>query len=360
MGRINDVIYTGDSAFSLAKDHERVIETLKKKFTEFFGADHENGICSCLDAPVYVYYEVFDDFDRALYNAPMDELEQVFGERGYRHLGTVGAKYFIDLYMKYAYVPGEKNDRAHYTARCMHLLTTIEQDDVEAQVVFFGPKVLGPVMTHELLHAISMRVVKTGENEDQETEKCGLALANRVTGQRDNVYLNEIFTQFLADKIYGELEEKGVKFGADYARERSFHDVLLPMFEDFFEKHLDVLKEAYIGQSLQPLYDLFGKENFNRMNRNLNNICKLGLPNQYLDIYVQNMHEQDPQDRSKKIIYDGIKLAKQEYEWDITTDVFVRLQALFSELAVNGDRLCESINDCLNHAEEVLESSSKK
>ncbi len=90
-----------------------------------------------------------------------------------------------------------------------------------------------------------------------------------LTNEREDSWqqydgINEVVNDYLATKIFKLAEDKGVKFGRGESRP-SFYSFAFPIFENFFEDNLELLKEAYISKDNLAFAKAIGIENFENL-----------------------------------------------------------------------------------------------
>lgn len=136
--------------------------------------------------------------------------------------------------------------------------------------------ILNTVFVHELLHIISL----THATEQNPYHKSGLGyVVENTNNQQKRKFgdLDEICTEYFARKVV-----KIMKFDnfSPFCNE-STKDISIDFFERFIEKHINILKEAYMSHNPLLLEKYFGSENCVKLNNLAEDVRKLSFSTRY-------------------------------------------------------------------------------
>ncbi len=126
-------------------------------------------------------------------------------------------------------------------------------------------------LIHEINHAVSSSCKLSGNFLNSKSGFCFKKSIHLSNGKMVDlvpwsryIAINEVTNEFLAQKIHGKLEERGVKFGV-LGREKANYSLVFPVLENFLEEHLEDIKESFIGDDHMRLANSIGEENFNAL-----------------------------------------------------------------------------------------------
>ena len=169
-------------------------------------------------------------------------------------------------------------------------LTSINLDNEKLLnfVILRDPRMLNDnYIVHETNHAVSSSAklideficVKNGVKPNLSMLEKYSDFKNviKLKGYEEYRAINEVLNDYLTGKILEIMEKDGFKI-SPIKNSTSIYSAILPIFKDFFDRHLNAIKNKYISDNSKDLIKYFGEENFNElatvMSKMLNIILK--------------------------------------------------------------------------------------
>lgn len=233
-------------------------EGQKRIIAKVVGKKYEPQVCSILDYARFLYYtpEQADALDKELFGLDF-VMSDLFKEIHNMINDDLFEMCLVDRIQDVKFNQSKGNG----------LSSSFKIDFEPIRDFIILPIDASPVIRfHEQLHSASSKCIWTDDPEvpDHYAVKSGLIMGEDNMPTLPN--LNEIFTQYLANRAVEELKKQG---GQVKDEGPIYSDAYALFFKDLFDENFDVFLDAYMGDSIEPIVKLCGAENLTKIERAL-------------------------------------------------------------------------------------------
>lgn len=198
------------------------------------------------------------------------------------------------------------------------------------------------ILIHEMNHAVSSYYnIKNGILNYKtgffgRDEKIKGSAYDQIKVVSDCVILNEVLNEYLALKISDIAKKNGIKLGV---RDRCASDyvLLFPVFEDFFEEHIDEIKKCYLSENPRSFAEIIGNDNFDKLAKIADDMYQRLLPLASDENVLNLLKTTALGDRIGKKIY---KLAKSDVQQSDEVNEYLSFYRKAGEVFKEIDKVC--------------------